>query len=65
VLESLRVPYALLVEHEKLLCFHVAENHVLVKHVSCPDELVLDSLGWNLLEIFDVDDVLRDLSKEE
>lgn len=65
MLESLLVPYALLVEHENLLGFHVAENHVLVEEVSCPHELVLDGLSWNLLEIFDVDDVLRDLSKEE
>jgi hypothetical protein len=65
VLESLRVPYALLVEHEKFCGFHVTEDHVLVEDISCPDELILDGLGWNLLEIFDVDDVLRDLSKEE
>jgi len=65
VLESLWVPYALLVEYEKFLGFHVAENHVLVEHISCPDELVLNGFGWNLLDIFDVDDMLRDLAKEE
>lgn len=58
VLESLLVPYALLVEDEKLLRFHVAEDHVLIEEISGPNEFIGDGLRWNFLEIFDIDDVL-------
>jgi hypothetical protein len=65
VLESLRVPYSLLVENEELSRFHVAEHHVLVEEVARPDELVLDSFSRNFFQVLDVDDVLGDAAAQE
>ena len=64
MLESLLVPYALLVEDEHLGGLHVAEHHVLVEDITCPHELVLDGLCWNSLEVLDVHDAPVDLPKE-
>jgi hypothetical protein len=64
VLESLLVPYALLVKDENLLAFHITEHHVLVEEISGPHQLVFNGLCWHLLEILDIDNVLGNLSEQ-
>lgn len=63
VLESLLVPYALLVEDEELSGLHIPEHEVFVEQVSGPHEVVFDGFSGHLLKIFDVDDVLVNLPK--
>ena len=54
--ESLLVPDTVGIEYEHFFGFHVAEDHVLVKHVDAPEDFARDNISINLLKVLYVND---------
>lgn len=57
MLEGFLVPYSLFIENEYLFSFHITEDHVLIKHISCPHQFVCNSFGWDFFKIFNINEM--------
>lgn len=65
MIERILVPDAIPVEDEQLTSGHVSENHVLIEDIADPHKFILNGIGIDLFNVFDVNYVLGGVSEEE
>ena len=63
MLEGVFVPDAVGVEHEYLFGLHVAEDHVRIEHVYCPEQFAGDQICVDLLQVLDIDNDSANISE--